>query len=59
MVVVSFIAACSLVLYKAGSLRQIAEEQCTEEEPITFKKKGSGEFIIWETMSRYIMAGYH
>lgn len=59
LVVVSFVAACSLVIFKADSLKQPVEEQCADEEPITFKKRGSGEFIIWETMNRYIMAGYH
>ncbi|RYY13591.1 MAG: hypothetical protein EOO04_31650 [Chitinophagaceae bacterium] len=59
LMVVSFITVCSMVFIQAGVNKQNAEDQCSEEMPMTAKKRVSGEFIIWESITRYITAGYH
>lgn len=56
---VSFLTICSLVLFQGSADRQNADEQLVEEEVLTPHHRGSGDFIIWESISRYIMASYH
>jgi len=57
--VVGFVAISSLVFIEAGLKKQHAEDQCNDELPLTAKKKVSGEFIILQSITRYITAGYH
>ena len=57
--VVSYITVCGLVLFQARVNKQIAEDQCSEAYGIPTKKHISGEFIIWESITRYITVGYH
>ncbi|HTE24491.1 hypothetical protein [Flavitalea sp.] len=57
--VVSFVAVCSLVFIQTGINKQIAEDQCNDEIPLTTKKRVSGEFIILQSVTRYLTAGYH
>lgn len=59
LMVVSFVTICSLVFIQTGVNRQIAEDQCNDEIPLTTKKRVSGEFIILQSVTRYLTAGYH
>jgi hypothetical protein len=57
--VVGFIAISSLLFIQAGVNKQIAEDQCNDEIPLAAKKKVSGDFIILQSITRYLTAGYH
>jgi hypothetical protein len=57
--VVGFVAIGSVIFIQAGLNEQNAEDQCTEEISLATKKKVSGEFIILQSITRYITAGYH
>ena len=59
LMVVSFVTVCGLVYIQAGINKQIVDDQCTDEIPLTAKKRVSGEFIILQSITRYLTAGYH
>jgi hypothetical protein len=60
LVLLTFVTVCSLAFYQNGSLQQASEDHFTNEETITTtKKSGRGDFIIWESITRYFIAGYH
>ncbi|MET0242833.1 MAG: hypothetical protein ABW174_05175 [Flavitalea sp.] len=53
------ITTLSLLLLESGADSQITEDQMIDETPVAVSRRPSGEFIIWESITRYIMAGYH
>ncbi|RYG05182.1 MAG: hypothetical protein EOO02_04365 [Chitinophagaceae bacterium] len=53
------ITTLSLLLSQSRSDSQNTEDQLVDETPVAVGRRPSGEFIIWESITRYIMAGYH
>jgi hypothetical protein len=59
LVLLCIVTICSLAFYQNGSLQK-AHDDTPEEENITVKRKrGAGDIIIWESISRYFVAASH
>jgi hypothetical protein len=59
MVVLCFVTVCSLAFYQNGSLQREHEDMSDEEVLPVKKRRGAGDIIIWESISRYFVAAYH
>jgi hypothetical protein len=59
LVILSVMLLCGLLYFQNGINRQSAEDQCTDDISTAGKKRASGEFIILESISRYLTASYH
>jgi hypothetical protein len=57
--IMTLVLMFSFIVFENGGQRQKAEDQRDEAVPVTIKKRPIGEFLIWESVSRYIMASYH
>ena len=59
LVILTFITVCTLAMYQNSSLQNATEQPVTDEETVSTKKRGPGDFIIWESITRYFVAVYH
>ena len=58
LMIMSFIALCGTAWVQVKINKQSAEDQHGEEITVTSEKRVSGEFMILESISRYITAAY-
>jgi hypothetical protein len=59
LITLSFVVVCGAALLQAKINRENAEDLRSEEMTTSSKQRMSGEFMILESISRYITAAYH